>query len=89
MRILVIARDRKLAEDVAQRRFPRDTTEPGTRERWWDEDGNVVETAIIAQDLRGRQYDRIVVCQQKHITPAQSDYLAFRLFAGGSFERDE
>lgn len=84
MKWLFIARDRTQAEVHAYEWFP--AAQRVTRDRWKHGDTHI-DIAIFGADLCGRQYDRILVAQQKHLPAAYSGYLMFRLKSGGRFER--
>jgi len=84
MRWLFVARDRKTAEVHALEWFPRAT---GPKRDQRVQGDNTIDIAIFGQDLQGRSYDRICVAQQKHLPPAYSTHLQFRLRVGGRFEK--
>lgn len=87
MRILVTARDRKVAEDEARKRWP-PAAGAYKRSHWLSGDDRV-HVGIFGEDLKGAQYDLILVCQQKHLPPAYSHYLTWRLSTatGARFDR--
>lgn len=84
MRILVTAKDRKVARETAERLFP-----PMTRtkvDQYRCDEGPVL-VGIFGEDLKGQQFDRIVVAQQKHLSEVYSAYLVARIAVGGRFDR--